>query len=41
MPYENCENCKRCLPCPVTSGDKNEGAYPISQDTGNPWFCTS
>jgi len=41
MPYENCENCKRCLPCPVTSGDENEGAYPISQDTGNPWFCTS
>ena len=41
MPYENCENCKRCLPCPVTSGDKNEGAYPITQDTGNPWYCTS
>ncbi|MHA1126017.1 MAG: heterodisulfide reductase-related iron-sulfur binding cluster [Candidatus Heimdallarchaeota archaeon] len=41
MPYENCEDCKRCLPCPVTSGDKNEGAYPISQDTGNPWYCTS
>lgn len=41
MPYEHCEECKRCLPCPVTSGDKNEGAYPISQDTGNPWYCTS
>jgi heterodisulfide reductase subunit B len=41
MPYENCENCKQCLPCPVTSGDKNEGAYPISQDTGNHWYCTS
>jgi len=41
MPYENCEDCKRCLPCPVTNGDKNEGAYPISQDTGNPWYCTS
>ena len=41
MPYENCEKCKLCLPCPVTSGDKNEGAYPISQDTGDPWFCTS
>ena len=41
MPYKNCENCKKCYPCPVTSVDKSEGAYPITQDTGNVWYCTS
>lgn len=41
MPYEECEDCKKCLPCPVTNGDKNEGAYPIVQQKGNIWYCTS
>ncbi|NHJ46492.1 MAG: hypothetical protein FK733_01770 [Asgard group archaeon] len=41
MPYENCDNCRKCYPCPVTSSDKNEGAYPITQDTGDMWYCTS
>jgi heterodisulfide reductase subunit B len=41
MPYENCDECRKCFPCPVTSGDKKEGAYPIAQGTGNIWYCTS
>lgn len=41
MPYENCEDCKKCLPCPVTSGNKKEGAYPIVKQSGNIWYCTS
>jgi heterodisulfide reductase subunit B len=41
MPKKECEECKRCLPCPVTSGDPSEGAYPIAQETGDVWYCTS
>ena len=41
MPMENCDKCHRCLPCPVTDITAKEGAYPISQDKGNIWFCTS
>lgn len=41
MPYDNCDSCKKCLPCPVTSGDKNEGAYHIANDEGNIWYCSS
>ena len=42
MPYyENCDECKKCYPCPVNSGDKNQGAYPISQGDGDIWYCTN
>ncbi|MFW9922288.1 MAG: heterodisulfide reductase-related iron-sulfur binding cluster [Candidatus Thorarchaeota archaeon] len=41
MPYENCDSCKKCLPCPVTSGDKNQGAYPIAQNKGDNWYCSN
>jgi len=41
MPYENCESCRKCFPCPITNVEKTEGAYPIAQNTGNEWFCTS
>lgn len=41
MPYENCENCRKCFVCPVTNADRKEGAYPITQDTGDVWYCTS
>ncbi|MBN1328828.1 MAG: hypothetical protein JXA54_05085 [Candidatus Heimdallarchaeota archaeon] len=41
MPYENCEACKKCLPCPVTNVAESEGAYYIAQNMGNEWFCTS
>ncbi|NHK30840.1 MAG: 4Fe-4S dicluster domain-containing protein [Asgard group archaeon] len=41
MPYENCDECRKCFSCPVTSADREEGAYPIIQDTGDVWYCTS
>ncbi|MHA1212265.1 MAG: heterodisulfide reductase-related iron-sulfur binding cluster [Candidatus Heimdallarchaeota archaeon] len=41
MPYDNCNKCNKSLPCPVTQADKNEGAYPITRDTGDPWYCTN
>ncbi|NHJ87411.1 MAG: hypothetical protein FK734_18255 [Asgard group archaeon] len=41
MPYENCEQCQRCSPCPVTTADKEEGAYPITHNTGDSWYCTN
>lgn len=39
--YENCDECKKCFPCPVTSGDKNQGAYPITQGFGDMWYCAN
>ncbi len=41
MPYENCENCNKCLACPVTSANRKEGAFPITQDKGDVWYCTT
>lgn len=41
MPMENCDDCRRCLPCPVTTSEPSEGAYPIVKDMGNIWYCTS
>ena len=41
MPYENCDKCLKCLPCPVTSGDREEGSYSIAQGTGDIWYCSS
>ncbi len=42
MPYyENCDQCKKCFPCPVTSGAKNQGAYPITQGYGDIWYCAN
>lgn len=39
--YENCDKCKKCFPCPVTSGDKAQGAYPIAQGSGDIWYCAN
>ncbi len=39
--YENCDKCKKCFPCPVTNGDKNQGAYPITQGYGDVWYCAN
>ncbi|MHA1556114.1 MAG: heterodisulfide reductase-related iron-sulfur binding cluster [Candidatus Heimdallarchaeota archaeon] len=39
--YENCDKCKKCFPCPVTSGDKSQGAYPITQGFGDIWYCAN
>jgi len=41
MPYQECKDINKCKACPITVVNKNEGAVPISQDTGDVWFCTN
>ncbi len=41
MPYKECKDIRKCKACPITVVDENEGAVPITQDTGDVWYCTN